>query len=593
MTKRTLKNLSRYLMHSKWWFIFALSLTLIGDVLSLLGPKLIGLSIDTMRNPHGGVDFDQLYTYVGLMVFIYCVSFIASYVSQNILLRISQKVAYSMRKDVFSHLEKMRIHYFDTHQTGDIISRISYDIDTINTSLSSDLVTILSGSVTVVVSVGMMVAISMPLSLIPFGTIIFMSFFARYRMKKVKPLFTKRSIQLGQLNGYAEDILRGHKTIKSYGQEAYFFKTFSNHNEVAGEAYYQADYQGSIMGPTVSFVNNISLSLISAFGALLYLRNALTIGNISSFVLYSRRFSGPLNEISSLVSELQSAMSAAERIFALLDEPEEIIDSDTAVHLPKDVPLGVHFDHVNFEYVKDRPVLKDLTLDVKPTQQIAIVGPTGSGKTTIINILMRFYEINAGTITINGINTKDIARESLRRSMGIVLQDSWVFCGSIYENLTYGVGDCDMDAVIEACKKSNIHDYIESLPDGYQTWIQDDALIISEGQKQLLSIARVFLSKASILILDEATSNVDTQTELMIQNAMQEVMKGRTCFIIAHRLSTIRNADEILVIQKGEIAETGDHDDLMRQKGAYFSLYASQFETQDRVVIEEKEEDVV
>lgn len=395
--------------------------------------------------------------------------------------------------------------------------------------------------------------------------------------KKVRPLFKKRSAKLGELNGYVEEMIGGHKTTKAYNREKVMIKHFDEKNREAIEAYYYADYYGSMTGPSVNFINNLSLALISVFGAIIYLTGNMSLGDISSFVLYSRKFSGPINELANIIAELQSAFAAAERVFRLIDEDQEPADVKDAVEL-NDIEGNVVLDHVKFGYDPEKIIIHDLTMKADHGNVIAIVGPTGAGKTTIINLLMRFYDVNDGAIYIDKHEIREIKRSDLRGAYTMVLQDTWLFHGTIYENIAYGKENVTMEEVQEAAKAAKIHNYIMQLPDGYETILSDNGINISKGQKQLMTIARAMLLDSKMLILDEATSNVDTQTEKRIQEAMLKLMKNKTCFVIAHRLSTIQNADLILVVRDGNIVEKGTHNDLMRKGGFYSELYNSQFE---------------
>ncbi len=398
----------------------------------------------------------------------------------------------------------------------------------------------------------------------------------RFLTSKFQPLFRKRSAKLGELNGLTEELLSGEQTTKVYHQEETMIKRFATKNDEAMAAYYNAEYYGSMTGPSVNFINNVSLSLISILGAFLFLFGHLTLGKLSSFVLYSRKFSGPINELANIFSDLQSSIAAAERIFKLLDEEPEVQDVPEA-YVFNQVKGAVRFDHVSFSYQQAQPVINDLSFDIAPGSMVAIVGPTGAGKTTIVNLLMRFYDPNSGAIYLDGQNIK-ATRESLRKQYAMVLQDTWLFTGTIFENLTYGNEAATMEDVVSATKAAHIHDFITQLPKGYDTIMTEDGLAISQGQKQLLTIARAMLLNAELLILDEATSNVDTQTELLIQAAMGRLMVDKTSFIIAHRLSTIREADLILVVNNGNIVEQGTHEELLAKKGNYYQLHQAQFE---------------
>jgi ATP-binding cassette subfamily B protein len=566
--------------------IVAFLLMITSNVLALAGPKLSGMAIDALAAGRGQVDFDTVFLYTGLLVVFYVLSAAMAYVLAIIMVKLGQKIIYTLRKEVFEHLTTLPVGYFDTHATGDIISHISYDIDTLNASLSHDLLQICASVITVVGALAMMVTIS-PILLLVFAITVPASLlFTRYKTKRVRPLFKARSMKLGQLNGYAEEMLSGQKTVRSYSREAVIVGRFDQRNDDAVEAYYRADYYGAMIGPSVNFINNISIALITVFGGILFMLSGIkpdlspilviSLGGVSSFVQYSRKFAGPINELANIVSELQSALAAAERVFRLIDEESESADKENAATL-ENVRGEVDFDHVRFGYVPEKTILHDLTVHAAPGQTVAIVGPTGAGKTTVINLLMRFYDVNEGRICIDDTELRDATRRSLRGAFTMVLQDTWLFHGTIFENITYGRENATREEVIKAAKAAHIHDYIESLPQGYDTVLSDDGVNISKGQKQLITIARAMLSDSAMLILDEATSNVDSRTEQQIQAAMQGLMKGRTCFVIAHRLSTIQSADVILVIKDGRVIESGNHDTLMRAGGFYAGLYHSQF----------------
>ena len=575
--KKVLIRLWGYLFQHKWMIAAALLLTFVSNLLALLGPLLSGLAIDYIGVGPGEANFPMVFWYCELMLVFYIVSSGLSYILSVLMVKLSQKIVYQMRKDLFDKLIELPVRFFDSHQTGDIISRISYDIDTVNASLSNDLLQIATSVITVVGSLIMMLMISPTLVLVFVVTIPVSIFFTKYMTGRVRPLFRRRSAKLGELNGFVEEVISGQKTTKAYHQEETMIGRFDVKNGDAVDAYYDADYYGSMVGPSVNFINNLSLALISVFGALLYLAGSLTPGNLSSFVLYSRKFSGPINEMANIISELQSACAAAERVFRLIDEEPEPADVPGAFVLPETAG-DVRMEHVRFGYDPEKIIIHDLNLHAKPGSLVAIVGPTGAGKTTIINLLMRFYDPQSGTIRMDGHDSREITRKSLRAAYTMVLQDTWLFYGTIYENIAFSRPDATREEVIEAAKAARIHRFITQLPDGYDTIISGDGMNISQGQKQMLTIARAMLLDAKMLILDEATSNVDTRTEQQIQAAMRNLMKGRTCFVIAHRLSTIQNADEILVVQQGEIVEQGNHQQLMERGGVYAGLYRSQFQ---------------
>ena len=571
-----LSRLLPYLLRYKMLLITCILLSIGGNLLALAGPYVSGLAVDAMELGTGRVDFSSVGFYSVLMVLLYIASAVLSYALTRLMIVISRRVVNTMRRDVFNKLTELPVGYFDTNQTGDILSRISYDIDTINTSLSNDIVQVFASVVTVVGALAMMLAIS-PVLVLVFVVTVPLSFLLTKKITGfTRPLFRKRSAKLGELNGFVEEMISGQKTLRAYSQEEHTIEKLDRQNDETVEAYYKADYYGSLVGPSVNFVNNLSLSLVSFFGAILYLGGAISIGNISSFVLYSRKFSGPINEVANIVGELQSAFSAAERVFRLLDEPPEPADTANAVDL-KAVGGEVELAHVNFGYTPDRQIIKDLSLHVPKGALIAIVGPTGAGKTTIITLLMRFYDVDSGEIRLDGRPVRDLTRRSLRLNYSMVLQDTWLFSGTVFENIAYGSETATRADVERVCRACGIHEYIMTLPEGYDTVLDDDGSNISKGQKQLMTIARAMLLDASLLILDEATSNVDTRTEQRIQKAMRALMADKTCFVIAHRLSTIRNADMILVVRDGEIVERGTHDSLMAQDSFYKQLYNAQF----------------
>ena len=575
--KGVILRLGRYMMQYKFFLLSALILTIGSNLLALMGPMLSGYAIDAIEPGPGKVVFSRVFYYAGLMVLFYLFSSILSYILSILMIHISRKVVYQMRNDVFVHLMELPVGYFDTHQTGDIISRISYDIDTVNTSLANDLVQILTTFITVIGAFAMMIAISPKLVLIFAFTVPLSILLTKLITGKTRPLFRLRSRKLGELNGFVEEMITGQKTLKAYHQEENTIQKFDERNAEAVEAYYRAEYYGSVVGPAVNFINNLSLALISIFGALLFLAGQMRIGSISSFILYSRKFSGPINEAANIMSELQSALAAAERVFYMIDEPAEVSDRKEAVAL-SDVKGDVLLENVNFGYTKEQMIIKGLNLHAVPGKLVAIVGPTGAGKTTLINLLMRFYDVQSGHIEVDNQEICHVTRSSLRKAYAMVLQDTWLFQGTVFENIAYGKQGATLEEVTNAAKAAKIHSYIKRLPQGYDTILTDEGTNISKGQKQLLTIARAMLLNAPMLILDEATSNVDTRTEQQIQQAMRKLMENKTCFVIAHRLSTIQNADVILVVNHGEIVEQGTHNELIDQRGFYYQLYRAQFE---------------
>lgn len=572
----------------KFWYLtlIAFIFSMISNYLALLGPMYLGNAMNAISNKTGVLIDEVIYNF-WQMLFCYITSFVLSYLLTVIMVVLSQKITYLMRKQLFEKLTILPIAYFDTHSTGDIISRISYDIDTVNATLSTDLIQVVTSIYTVIGSLYFMIIISKPLILVFVITVPISIIFTKLKAKKIQPLFRMNSKRLGELNGFAEEMLSGAKTIGAYYQYDDITEKFDQKNDAAVEAYYNAEYYGAIIGPSVNFINNLSISLVMIFGGILYLLSQkeivtegqlwfITIGGITQFVMYSRKFAGPINEFANIISEFQSAYTAAERIFRIIDEEPEPLDSQDAIILEN--TLGdVELENVEFGYTKEKIIIHNLSFHAKPGKTIAIVGPTGAGKTTIINLLMRFYDINSGKILVDNQEIVNITRNSLRSSYTMVLQDTWLFYGTIYENIVYGAEDATMEEVIGAAKAAKIHSFIEQLPNGYNTLLSDDGINISKGQKQLITIARAMLPKSKMLILDEATSNVDSRTEIKIQNAMSTLMKNRTCFVIAHRLSTIQNADLILVVKDGNVIEQGTHEQLLSKGGFYASLYNSQF----------------
>ncbi len=575
---KLLRRLWRYMGRNRFLVILALVLSVSSSLLSLYGPKLSGEAINAIDLGAGKVDFSTVLRCAGLMAVFYVCASLLTYLLNVVMVTLSRKVSMQMRHDVFENLTVLPVSYFDCFQTGDIISTITYDVDTVNQSLSSDLLQVLQSVVTVTVSFLMMLTIEPKLVIIFLFTIPATALFTRWLTGKVRPLFRRRSAKLGALNGFVEEMLSGQKTVRAYGREKKVLELFDEKNTQAVDAYTRAEALGTITGPSVNCINNISLALVCMFGSVLFLKGQIRIGDLSSFVQYSRKFSGPINELANIVSELQSAFAAAERVFGLIDAEPEPPDAPGAEVL-HDVRGDVRLEHVDFSYEPGKPIIQDLNFHAESGSLTAIVGPTGAGKTTIINLLMRFYDVDSGTISIDGKDIRSLTRASLRRAYTMVLQDTWLFHGTVYDNIAYGKPGATMDEVVRAAKAAHIHSYISRLPQGYQTVLSDNGSSISKGQKQMLTIARAMLLNAPMLILDEATSNVDTRTEQHIQAAMRSLMKGKTCFVIAHRLSTIESADHILVLRGGQVIEQGNHRSLMALGGFYASLYRSQFDS--------------
>ena len=579
-------RLLKYILHFWPLALLGVTFSVCSNLLALRGPVYLGNAVDAIA-AEGGVQMDAVWYNFFRMLLCYGASAILAYLLTLVMVNLSQRVTRRMRRELFCALTGFPVSYFDSHPTGDIVSRFSYDIDTVNSTLSTDLVQVLSSVVTVVGSLVMMVTIAPPLLLVFALTLPISILFTKKKTTTIQPLFRKRSAKLGELNGFAEEMLSGAKTIGAYHREEDVGAKFDQKNKEAADAYYEAEYLGVLIGPSVNFINNLSLSLIMIFGGVLFLLSQngtvaegslwfITIGGISKFVMYSRKFAGPINEFANILSEFQSAFTAAERIFRIMDEAPETADKETAKEL-ENAAGEVTLQDVSFGYLPGKTVLHHLSFGAMPGQTVAIVGPTGAGKTTVINLLMRFYDPDGGEITVDGKEIRDLTRDSLRKAYTMVLQDTWLFHGTVLENITYGKDGATREEAEEAAKAARIHGFISRLPNGYDTLLSDDGVNISKGQKQLITIARAMLADSRMLILDEATSNVDSRTEQKIQEAMNKLMEGRTCFIIAHRLSTIQHADLILVVKEGNVIEQGTHEELLAGKGFYASLYNSQF----------------
>ncbi|WP_455543118.1 ABC transporter ATP-binding protein [Intestinibacter sp.] len=575
-TKYILKRMSKYLYKYKFTIIISIILTIISNIFALISPMLSGYAIEVIENDSTNIDFSKIFYYGFLMIIFYVVSSILSYIISIIMVKTARNVVYSLRKDAFDTLLNLPTSYFDKNSIGDILSKLIYDVDTMGSTLSTDLINILTSLITIIGSFFMMFTISKKLVLIFFITIPMSIISTKYITNRTRPLFKRRAQKIGELNSFVEENISGIKIIKAYHKENQTIAHFKKVNKNAVDSYYDAEYYGSMTVALITFINNISLAFISTIGSILYLKNEMSLGQISSFVLYSKKFSGPIREISNLIADLQSSFAASERVFKFIDEKQEESDKIEAEVLEK-VNGKVDIKNVTFSYDLNEKVLEDLNIQAKPNTVVAIVGPTGSGKTTIINLLMKFYNRDEGEILVDDKNIDYITKKSMRKSYAMVLQDTWLFEGTVYENIAYGNENTTLEDVKRVAKLAQIDDFIEKLPNGYNTIISGNGDNISKGQKQLINIARAMLIDANMLILDEATSNIDSKTEVQIQNALFEIMKGKTCFIIAHRLSTIKNADQILVLNKGKIIEKGSHIELLEEDGFYANLFKSQF----------------
>lgn len=528
--------------------------------------------------PPISIDFNGIAGVLLTLVGIYFASSIFNWIQQFVMAGVSQKVVYDMRRQVDDKLSRLPLKYFDGRTHGEILSRITNDVDTVAQTLQQSLTQLITAVVTIVGVLIMMLTISPLLTLVTFITIPLCLIITIFVVRRSQKYFVGQQRVLGELNGHVEEMYTGHKEVKAYGHEQKSVDEFNVVNEELYEYNRKAQFISGIIMPLMSFVNNLGYVFVAVIGGLRVANGQLTVGDVQAFIQYSNQFTQPINQTANIANILQSTVAAAERVFEVLDE-EEQIPEPTAPKLIEAKALrgAVEFDHVDFSYNPAEPLIEDMNVQVKPGQTVAIVGPTGAGKTTLVNLLMRFYEIDSGTIRVDGVDIREMTREGLRSIFGMVLQDTWLFNGTIRENIAYSRPDATLEQVVEAAKAARVDHYIRTLPEGYDTILNEEASNISQGQKQLLTIARVILADPAILILDEATSNVDTRTEIQIQKAMNALMEGRTSFVIAHRLSTIRDADIILVMNNGRIIETGNHKQLLEQGGFYADLYNSQF----------------
>lgn len=575
------RRLLHYLSHHKLLLLLAAVLTVVSSALAINGTSLAGSAIGAIA---GEGEHSVIY-YLLLMAVFYILSFAISYALALVMTHIAQRIAARMRNDVYDSLVRLPVSYFDKKQAGEIVSTVTYDVNTVDESLSHDFLQIISSVSTVIYSFVLMLFISPILILVFVVTIPLSIIMTTVIARIVRPLFRKRSESLGELNGYIEEMIAGQKVIKTYGVEGAVTERFDGYNKRATEAYIRAEANGTMNGPSVNLINNISLALVNMFGALLFMSAGpitITLTGLSQFVLLSRKFSGPINQIANIYSDIQSSLAAAERVFRIIDEPPEEADREGAEML---IPTrgDVEFKNVSFGYLPEREVISDLSFQAEGGSVTAIVGHTGAGKTTLINLLMRFYDVNSGAVLIDGKDIRDCTRESVRGAFTMVLQDTWLFSGTVYDNVAYGRPGVTREEVERVCRAAGIHGFISNLKDGYDTVIGEAGVSISQGQKQLLTIARAMLINSRMLILDEATSSVDSKTERDISGAMIRLMEGKTTFVIAHRLSTVTGADRILVIDGGNVVEIGTHEELLCRRGKYYEIYSAQFDVHSTI----------
>lgn len=575
-TGGTLRRLLRYIGRHRAAMAGVFAFALIGNASALLAPKLVGRAIDLILPGTGGSYVPALLKTLAVIGVLYLLGFLFTWLTALCANLAANRTARALRVDLYRKLGRLPLKYFDTHSRGDMMSRFSNDIDAISDGLNQGIVQLVSGVMTVLLSLAFMLSLNPGVTLVAVLTtpLCFLVGFAITKYGKHR--FAEQSRILGRLNGYAEELISGQRTVKAFGYEERAGERFDALNAELYQCGYRAQFASALVNPSTRFVNNVAYVLVGVFGILAVLGGTLTTGGVASFLTYTAQFSKPFNDITAITMQLQLAMASARRVFAVLDEEEQQPDPQDAAVL-RDAAGAVSFEHVRFAYRPDRPLISDFNLKVEPGTTVAIVGPTGAGKTTLVNLLMRFYEVDGGRIAVDGLDTAGITRDSLRRSFGMVLQETWLFAGTIRDNIAYGREDATDEEVETAARAAHAHSFIRRLPDGYQTLITEDGGNLSQGQKQLLTIARAMLMDSPMLILDEATSSVDILTEMRIQRAFRRMMEGKTAFIIAHRLSTIRDADLILVLDKGDVVEQGTHEELLAKGGFYSRLYNSQF----------------
>ncbi|MEE3951980.1 ABC transporter ATP-binding protein [Peribacillus frigoritolerans] len=581
--KGTLKRLLTYLKPRRNKLISVFFAAIMSTIFMIVGPKIMGNAITELFEgaygkflgiPGAAINFDKIGQILLLLAGLYVLSSLFNYVQQYIMSSVAQDTVYDLREDVNKKLEKLPLKYFEGRPNGETLSRMTNDIDTIGSTLQQSLTQFITSIVTIVGIIIMMLSISPLLTLISIISLPLSIFAIRPILKRSQKHFADQQRKLGQLNGHIEEIYTGHQVVKAFGYEKKASAQFTEVNEELYKAGSKAQFISGIIMPVMFFIGNLSYVLISVVGGILVTQRSISIGDIQAFITYSKQFTQPITQTANIANIIQSTVAAAERVFELLDEEEEMKEQTTANI--KRANGAVSFEHVDFGYGEEM-LIEDMNIDVLPGQTVAIVGPTGAGKTTMINLLMRFYELNGGKITIDGLDTRNMSRNDLRKNFGMVLQDTWLFNGTIKENIAYGKNGATEEEIFAAARTAHADHFIRTLPDGYETILNEEASNISQGQKQLLTIARAVLADPPIMILDEATSSVDTRTEVFIQKAMNRLMEGRTSFVIAHRLSTIKDADLILVMDQGKVIEKGTHSDLLRENGFYAELYNSQF----------------
>lgn len=568
----TIKRIWAYLNRQRTGLIVVYVFTALNAIVSLLGPYLLGTAIDTAVIPG---DWDKLVRFCLLLIGIYLLGSVVAWVQAYVMTSVSQNTVFELRRDLFAKYQELPVQFFDTHSSGELMSRATNDIDNVSNTLNQSVTQLLNSLITLSGSLVIMLSLSLPLTVVALITIPLVLLASRKITGLSRVYFKNQQRHLGELNGFIEETVSGQKVVKQYRREEIEVRRFRSISGELNKVGIKAQIVSGLVGPVMNLINNLNFALIAGVGGWMAFHDIVTVGVIVSFLNYSRQFGRPINELANQYNLIQSAIAGAERVFEVMDMPSEYGD-DKESELPR-LSGEVKFDNVSFGYKPDAPILRGVTFEAKPGEKIALVGPTGAGKTTIVNLLTRFYEIHGGSVFIDGREIRDLDKNALRRQLGMVLQDAHVFSGTIRDNIRFGRLDATDREVEEAARLANAERFIARLPHGYDTMLESEGSNLSHGQRQLLTIARAILSDPAILILDEATSSVDTRTEMQIQHAMKTLMKGRTSFVIAHRLSTIRDADRILVIQNGEIAEQGNHEQLLALSGVYHELYNSQF----------------
>ena len=583
--KQTTKKLIRsYLAKYKIPLIIVMIFAIGSTIFTIVGPKILGNATTEIFNGlisklsgGSGIDFGKIGTIALTLLGLYVTSAIFSFVQGFLMTNVAQKITYKIRNDIAVKINKLPMKYFDKKTNGEVLSVITNDIDTLSMNLNQSITHIITAICTIIGILVMMFSISWQMTLISLVILPIAGILVTAIVKKSQKYFNRQQDYLGHVNGQVEEVYGGLNIVKVFNAEEKVTKEFEKANDELYHSGWKAQFLSGLMHPVMNFISNVGYVAVAVAGGYLAIRGTITVGNIQSFIQYNKQFTQPINQLAQISNMLQAMMAAAERIFEFLEEPEEVVTTKGNIDTSK-LEGNVQFEHVKFGYDPEKTIIKDFNANVKEGQKIAIVGPTGAGKTTMVKLLMRFYDVTDGAILVDGHNVKDFDRGELRKMFGMVLQDTWLFGGTVKENIKYGNEDATDTEVIEAAKAAHVHHFIKTLPNGYNSMINEESTNISAGQKQLLTIARVILADPKILILDEATSSIDTRTEIQIQSAMDNLMKGRTSFVIAHRLSTIKNADLILVMNHGDVIEQGTHEELLAKNGFYADLYNSQFE---------------